>query len=93
MKTITTTELNTVCGGASKTDSAVTSQLTALQSSIKDLAANNNKSSSSDSLLPLVMMMAMNKPSAPQTVVAAGPAASPVAAGPIVNISNRFRRW
>ena len=91
MKTITTCDLNTVCGGASKADSAVTTQLQGLQSSIKDLANNNNKSSSDD-LMPLMMMMAMNKPQGSTTVVAGG-APAPVVGGPGVNISNRFRRW
>lgn len=92
MKTITTNELNTVCGGASKANSDVTAQLTALQSSIKDLSANNNKSSS-DNLLPLVMVMAMSQKQQGSTTVVAGGAPAPVAAGPIVNISNRVRRW
>lgn len=92
MKTITTNDLNTVCGGASKANSDVTAQLTSLQSSIKDLSANNNKSSS-DSMLPLIMVMAMSqKQSAPTTVVAGG-APAPVVGGPVVNISNRVRRW
>jgi hypothetical protein len=93
MKTITTNDLNTVCGGASKADSAVTSQLTALQSSIKDLSNNNNKSSSNE-LLPLIMVMALSQKQSGPTVVAAGGAApAPVVGGPIVNISNRVRRW
>jgi len=91
MKTITSNELTTVTGGASKTDSAVTAQLTALQGSIKDLASNNNQSSSNDMMLPM-MMMAMQRPAQGPTVVAA-PAAPVVAGGPVVNISNRFRRW
>ncbi|MGE0400861.1 MAG: hypothetical protein AB7T06_29390 [Kofleriaceae bacterium] len=94
MKTITSLDLNTVCGGASKTDSAVTTQLTALQGSIKDLANNNNKSSS-DGLLPLMMVMALGQKQQGPTVVAAGaPAAPVVAGGPVVNISSRIgRRW
>ncbi|MFN0253395.1 MAG: hypothetical protein ACKV2T_41375 [Kofleriaceae bacterium] len=91
MKTITTNDLNTVCGGASKADSAVTSQLSALQSSIKDLSNNNNNKSSSNDLLPLIMVMALSQKQQGPTVVAAG-AASPVVGGPIVNITNRFRR-
>jgi hypothetical protein len=91
MKTITTCDLNNVFGGASKTDAAVTQQLTSLKSSIEGLSANNNKSSSSDTLLPLVLCMAMQKQNAPTTVVAAGaPAAPVVAGGPVVNIRTRF---
>lgn len=90
MKTITTLDLDTVFGGASKADSAVTSQLTALQGSIKDLAANNNKSSN-DSLLPLMMVMALgNKPQGNTTVVAGAPAPV-VQGGPVVNIRSRAR--
>lgn len=91
MKTITTNDLNTVCGGASKADSAVTTQLAGLQSSIKDLAANNNNKSS-DNLLPLVMVMALSQKQQGPTVVAAGaPAAPVVAGGPVVNIRSRVR--
>ena len=93
MKTITTNDLNTVCGGASKANSDVTTQLTALQGSIKDLAANNNNKSSSDSMLPLLRVMAMGQKQQGPTVVAAGAPAPVVAGGPVVNISNRVRRW
>jgi bacteriocin-like protein len=94
MKTITTNDLNTVYGGASKkADGDVTAQLTALQGSIKDLSSNNTKSSS-DSMLPLLMVMALgNKQQQGPTVVSAGAAAPVVAGGPVVNISNRVRRW
>jgi bacteriocin-like protein len=89
MKTLNTNELETVAGGASKSDQ-LTQTLTTVQSSIKDLAASKNNSSN-DMMLPMVMMMAMNRPA--PTVVTTG-AAAPVAAGPIVNISNRIgRRW
>jgi hypothetical protein len=91
MKTITTSDLNTVCGGASKADSAVTTQLTALQGSIKDLAANNNKSSSSDSMLPLLMVMAMGNKQQGSTTVVQGAAAPVVQGGPVVNIRSRVR--
>jgi hypothetical protein len=92
MKTITTNDLNTVCGGASKGNSEVTAQLTALQSSIKDLSANNNKSSSNE-LMPLMMVMALSQKQSGPTVVAAGGAAPAAVGGPVVNISNRVRRW
>lgn len=87
MKTITTTELVTVTGGASKND-AVTQQLTSLQSSIKDLAASkNNNSSGSDTTTMMMMMMALRPQQSSAVVAAPAPAASPV-----VNISTRFRR-
>lgn len=89
MKTIDSNELSTVAGGASKSDTLSTT-LASVQSSIKDLASQKNNSGSNDMMLPLVMMMAF-RPQAP-TVVAAG--AAPVAAGPIINVSNRIgRRW
>lgn len=86
MKTIDTQELATVAGGAAKNDQ-ITSTLTQVQDSIKDLASQ--KTNSTDQmLLPLAMMMAF-RPQAP-TVVAAG--AAP--AGPVIHVSNRFgRRW
>jgi bacteriocin-like protein len=90
MKTIDQNELSTVSGGASKNDQ-LTSTLTSVQSSIRDLAGQKN-SGSNDMLMPLAMMMAFNRPQAP-TVVATG-AAAPVAAGPVINVSNRIgRRW
>lgn len=89
MKTIDTQDLATVAGGLSKNDQ-LTSTLASVQSSIKDLASQKN-SSSNDLLLPMVLMMAFNRPQAP-TVVAAG--AAPVAAGPVINVSSRIgRRW
>lgn len=88
MKTINTAELVTVTGG--KTDNtAVTSQLTALQGSIKDLATAQAKPAGglSDPTTMMFMMMAM-RPQPQQTVVAA-PAAQPV-----INVSAGFgRRW
>lgn len=92
MKTITTNDLNTVCGGASKANSDVTTQLSSLQSSIKDLASNQNNNKSND-LTPLLMVMALSQKQQGPTVVAAGAPAPVVAGGPIVNISNRVRRW
>jgi len=88
MKTLDTQDLATVSGGASKNDQ-LTQTLTSVQSSIKGLASQKS-SSSNDMLLPMVMMMAMNRPA--PTVVATGAAAAP-AAGPVVNISTRVRRW
>ena len=92
MKTIDTKELSSVAGGVSKNDQ-LTSTLTSVQSSIKDLASqNNNNSGSNNLLLPMAMMMAF-RPQAP-TVVAAGAAVAPASVGPVINISNRIgRRW
>ena len=88
MKTIDTQELSTVAGGVSQNDQ-LTSTLTSVQSSIKDLASQRS-SGGNDLLVPMAMMMAFNRPAAP-TVVAAGAVAP---AGPVINISNRIgRRW
>lgn len=90
MKTIDTQELATVAGGVSKNDQ-LTSTLSSVQSSIKDLASQRSNSGN-DLLVPMAMMMAFNRPQAP-TVVAAGAAVAP-AAGPVIQISNRIgRRW
>ncbi len=86
MKTITTSELVTVTGGV-KTSDAVTTQLTALQGSIKDLASAQSKPAGNDSMTTMMMMMAM-RPQPQQTVVAA-PAA---AAAPVINVDTRVRR-
>jgi len=87
MKTLTTEALVTVTGGAGKND-AVTTQLTALQGSIKDLASAQAKPAGglSDPTTMMVMMMAL-RPQPQQTVVAAPSAA------PVINVSTRFRRW
>jgi hypothetical protein len=84
MKTLDTQDLSAVSGGSTSTNTEMTQALTAVQSSIKDLAANNNNNNSSSNMLLPIMMMAMNRPQ--PTVVAAAPA-------PVINISNRFRRW
>jgi len=86
MKTITTTELDTVTGGTTSTSSAVTSQLTALQGSIKDLATAQAKPQD-NGMNTMMMMMAM-RPQPQQTVVAA-----PAAAAPVINVDTRVRRW
>ena len=86
MKTLTTTELVTVAGGttgSTKANHALTTQVTALQTSLKDLAANKD-SGSSDTMTMMMMALAMRPQSGP-TVIAAAPS-------PIVNISNRYRR-
>ncbi len=87
MKTITTNELSNVTGGT-KANDAVTTQLTALQGSIKDLAtAQTQKSGTSDPTTMMMMMMALRPQ---QPAVVAAPAAP---AAPVVNISTRVRRW
>ena len=96
MKTIDTTDLVNVSGGVSTRSSsndAITQSLTTLQSSIKDIA---NKPKDDNSMLFLVMAMSMNRSS--PTVVAGGGAPAyaagpPVAAGPVINVSTRVRRW
>lgn len=88
MKTIDTQELEAVAGGVSKNDQ-LTSTLTSVQSSIKDLASQRSSSSSNDLLVPMAMMMAF-RPQAPTVVTTA---AAPAASGPVINISNRIRRW
>lgn len=87
MKTITTNELETVTGGV-KTSDAVTTQLTALQGSIKDLATAQTAKPADNGMMTMMMMMAM-RPQPQQTVVAA-PAA---AAAPVINVDTRVRRW
>lgn len=90
MQTITTTALSTVNGGASKS-SELTTALSSIQSSIKDVASQ--KSSGIDPTMMLVLAMTMSQKSSGPTVVAGAPAAPVVAGGPVVNISTRVRRW
>lgn len=92
MKTLETQDLSIVAGGLSK-GADISAQLTSITSSIKDVASQKNNSSN-DLLLPMVMMMAFNRPQPNTTVVAAGAPAPAAPGGPIINISNRFRsRW
>jgi hypothetical protein len=91
MHNLDQTELTTVVGGTTRaTNDQITQQLTALQTSIKDVASNTTSSGGNNTFMLLAMMMAM-RPQQP-TVVAAG---APVAAAPssVVNISTRVRRW
>lgn len=91
------TDLTSVTGGTSKAaNDQITQQLTALQSSIKDIASANTSGGGNNTFMMLAMMMAMR----PQPTVVAGGggpppmvAAAPPAVGPVVNISNRIRHW
>jgi len=90
MKTLTTNVLETVSGGASKS-SELSTALSSIQSSIKDVAGQKNNSGGFDSTTMLMLTMMMgNKQSSGPTVVTAGAPAP--AHGPIVNISTRVRR-
>jgi len=93
MQDLKPAELMTVLGGTKQNDQ-ITQQLTALQSSLKDLTSNTgNNGSSNNTFMLLAMMMAMR----PQpTVVAAGGGPPVVAAapvGPVINISTRVRHF
>ncbi len=93
MQKISPTQLTSVVGGAtpaSKGNDQITQQLTALSSSIKDIASsNNNSGGGSNTMMMMAMMMAMR----PQpTVIAAGGPAPAAAPGAVVNISTRVRR-
>lgn len=89
-------QLNTVIGGASRVTSRsgntdqLTTMLTQITSSIKDLA-NNNNNSSSQMMLPMMMMMMGGgggpTASAPPPAIAAGPPPAP----PSIKITNRVR--
>jgi bacteriocin-like protein len=88
MKTITTNDLSNISGGASKS-SEISTALTSIQSSIKDVANQKNNNNSFDSSTMLMLGLMMSQRSQGPTVVAAG---APVASGPVVNISTRVRR-
>ncbi|HEU0037166.1 MAG TPA: bacteriocin [Kofleriaceae bacterium] len=88
MKTLTTNDLNNVNGGASK-NTELTTALTNIQSSIKDVASQKNNNGF-DSTTMLMMAMMMSQRQGPTVVAAGAPAAGPT--GPIVNISTRVRR-
>jgi bacteriocin-like protein len=89
MKTLTTSDLTNVSGGASK-NTELTTALTNIQSSIKDVASQKNSGGFGDSSTMLMMGLMMSQRNQGPTVVAAGPA--PAASGPIINVSTRVRR-
>jgi hypothetical protein len=89
MKNIDAQDLHVVAGGRSKSDQ-LTQTLTSVQTSIRDLASQKN-SSSNDLMLPMIMMMAFNRPQ-PTVVTSAAPTVAP--SGPVINVSTRIgRRW
>ena len=91
MKTLTTTVLSNVSGGASKS-SELTTALSSIQSSIKDISSqknNNGGLGDSSTMLMLGLMLSQKNSSGPTVVQAGTPA---VASGPVVNISTRVRR-
>lgn len=78
LATLASTALETVTGGApvkggsgssSSSNSAISSALTGLQSSIKDLSKPQQQSAFGGSNLMLFAMLAMNRPAAAQTNV------------------------
>lgn len=89
MKTLTTNDLTNVSGGASKSNE-ISTALTSIQSSIKDVASQKNNSGFDGTTMLMLGLMMSQRNQGP-TVVAAGSA--PAATGPIVNISTRVRRW
>ncbi len=91
MKTLTTTVLENVSGGAKKS-SEITTALNGIQTGLKDaLSSKSSSSSGMDPTMMLVLAMTMGQKNNGPTVVAA-PGACPAQSGPIVNISTRVRR-
>jgi len=88
MKTLTTNALENVNGGKS---SEISTALTSIQSSIKDVANQKNNGGLDSTTMLMLGLMMSQKSSGGATVVASAPAAAP--AGPVVNISTRVRRW
>src|SRR5262249_24212296 len=97
MKTLTTTDLNHVAGGLSKS-ADLSNSLSQINSSLSSLTQNKNSGGfDSTTRLMLVLAMSQNKNSGP-TVIAGGGApayaAAPVAyggGGPVINVSTRVR--
>lgn len=89
MKTLTTNDLTNVSGGASKSNE-VTTALTSIQSSLKDLGSKKSEGGFDSTTMLMLGLMMSQKNSGGSTVVAAAPAG---ASGPVVNISNRVRHW
>ena len=90
MKTLTTTVLENVSGGAKKS-SEITTALNGIQSGLKDALSTKSNSGGMDPTMMLVLAMTMGQKNNGPTVVAASGAA-PVQSGPIVNISTLVRR-
>jgi hypothetical protein len=70
MKTIDLDTLNQVTGGLTKS-AELTTALTSIQSSIKDLGSNN-QNQSSNLLLPVMFMAMQNRRQGPSVVSAGG---------------------
>ena len=87
MKELNTTILETVAGGARRSDT-LNQTLTQVQTSIKDLASSQNNNGSSSTTTMLMLAMAMQNRN--QTVVAA-PAATTVVAQPAFSFRARVR--
>jgi len=90
---ITSNDLTSVSGGASRVSSRsgsssdqLTTLMTQITSSIKDLSANKNQS---DPMQMMMMMMMMGGSGGGSAAVAAPP---PAPAAPVVNISTNVRR-
>jgi hypothetical protein len=92
MQTITTTQLEVVSGGASKS-TEISSALTGVKDALN--AATTNKNSSGGLGDPMTMMMMglmMSQKNQGPTVVAGAPAAPAVVGGPVINVNTRVRR-
>lgn len=87
MQDLNAQDLATIVGGASSKNDQITQQLTALQTSIKDVASSSNNNGNS-SMMTMMMMMAM-RPQGQTVVASSAPAAA--APGPVVNINTRVR--
>jgi hypothetical protein len=92
---IASNDLNTVAGGASRVSARsstssdqLTTMMTQITSSIKDLSANKNQS---DPTQMMMMMMMMGGGGGGGGAVAAPPP-PPAPAAPVVNISTNVRR-
>lgn len=93
--TVESKDLSTVSGGASRVSSRssgssdqLTTMLTQITSSIKDLAGNKNQSDP----MQMMMMMMMMGGGGGGSSAAAAPAPAQAPAAPVVNISTNVRR-
>ncbi len=92
MQTITTTQLEVVSGGASKS-TEISSALTGVKDALNSATTNKNSSSGGlgDPMTMMMMGLMMSQKNQGPTVVSAGAPAAAVG-GPVINVNTRVRR-
>lgn len=93
MQTITTTQLEVVSGGASKS-TEISSALNGVKDALSTATSKNSSSGGlGDPMTMMMMGLMLSQKNQGPTVVSAGAAPAPVVAGgPVINVNTRVRR-